>query len=454
MVPFQKSGLFNLLTDWFLFHVSLLVRFGLPLSESGFQQLWWFMAGPCWLPGAACAVLCRGTAISVAWEFRKRSLRDLQSLLQYILTSFALAWVSKVWWTWMNHEIVCERNWEMCAACPQDIGKWKDENWQQLFKGQAPRRDVFVGRCFGGFASLQESKPISPLFARAIEWASALVPPTPFLWFVRCSITVQVPTFCQASWLVQETVWEVFWARNHVHGCICCSKSCLAASLLGWHDGWRRCEALEGFEGADRQFRKPTKDCLAASWLGWHDGWRRCEALEGIEGAFRKPTKRLSGCELAGLARRLEALRGLGRVWRRQKAVSKAYKKSVWPRACWAGTTAGGAARPWKGLKVPKGSFESLQKECLAASLLSWRDGLRGLGFEGAKRQFRKPTKRLSGCELAGEARRLEALRGLGRVCRCRGFGRVWWLRQSSTPEVVPGAALPWLELGRAGGFF
>ena len=26
------------------------------------------------------------------------------------------------------------------------------------------------------------------------------------------------------------------------------------------------------------------------------------------------------------------------------------------------------------------------------------------------------------------------------------------WRRQGSTPEVVPGAALPWLELGRVGG--
>ena len=26
--------------------------------------------------------------------------------------------------------------------------------------------------------------------------------------------------------------------------------------------------------------------------------------------------------------------------------------------------------------------------------------------------------------------------------------------RQSSTPEVIPGAALPWLELGRVGGYF
>ena len=27
------------------------------------------------------------------------------------------------------------------------------------------------------------------------------------------------------------------------------------------------------------------------------------------------------------------------------------------------------------------------------------------------------------------------------------------WRRRSSTPEVVPGAALPWLELGRVGGY-
>ena len=50
------------------------------------------------------------------------------------------------------------------------------------------------------------------------------------------------------------------------------------------------------------------------------------------------------------------------------------------------------AARPWK---VPKGSFESLQK-----SLLGLHGGSNGScseGFEGAKGQFRKPTKKLAG---------------------------------------------------------
>ena len=49
------------------------------------------------------------------------------------------------------------------------------------------------------------------------------------------------------------------------------------------------------------------------------------------------------------------------------------------------------AARP---LKVPKGSFESLQK-----SLLGLHGSCsEGFGaFEGAKGQFRKPTKKLAG---------------------------------------------------------
>ena len=72
-----------------------------------------------------------------------------------------------------------------------------------------------------------------------------------------------------------------------------------------------------------------------------------------------------------------------------QRAVSKAYKK-----ACWACTAAvmEAAARP---LKVPKGSFESLQK-----SLLGLHGGSNGScseAFEGAKGQFRKPTKKLAG---------------------------------------------------------
>ena len=48
-----------------------------------------------------------------------------------------------------------------------------------------------------------------------------------------------------------------------------------------------------------------------------------------------------------------------------------------------------------EGLKVPKGSFESLQK-----SLLGLHGGSNGScsgGFEGAKGQFRKATKKLAG---------------------------------------------------------
>ena len=67
-----------------------------------------------------------------------------------------------------------------------------------------------------------------------------------------------------------------------------------------------------------------------------------------------------------------------------------------------------------EGLKVPKNSFESLQK-----SLLGLHGGSNGScsgGFEGAKGQFRKPTKKLAGPargkfrkptrKLAGPARR------------------------------------------------
>ena len=48
-----------------------------------------------------------------------------------------------------------------------------------------------------------------------------------------------------------------------------------------------------------------------------------------------------------------------------------------------------------EGLKVPKGSFDSLQK-----SLLGLHGGSHGScsgGFEGAKGQFRQPTKKLAG---------------------------------------------------------
>ena len=55
-----------------------------------------------------------------------------------------------------------------------------------------------------------------------------------------------------------------------------------------------------------------------------------------------------------------------------------------------------------RALKVPKGSFESLQK-----SLLGLHGGSNGScseAFEGAKGQFRKPTKKLPGPVAAGEA--------------------------------------------------
>ena len=48
-----------------------------------------------------------------------------------------------------------------------------------------------------------------------------------------------------------------------------------------------------------------------------------------------------------------------------------------------------------RALKVPKGSFESLQK-----SLLGLHGGSNGScseAFEGAEGQFRKPTKKLAG---------------------------------------------------------
>ena len=53
------------------------------------------------------------------------------------------------------------------------------------------------------------------------------------------------------------------------------------------------------------------------------------------------------------------------------------------------------AARP---LKVPKGSFESLQKSLLGLHGGSNGSCSEGFGaFEGAKGQFRKPTKKLAG---------------------------------------------------------
>ena len=153
----------------------------------------------------------------------------------------------------------------------------------------------------------------------------------------------------------------------------------IACALQRRRDGWRRCEGLEGFKGAKKQFRKPTKRlCLAASLLGWHDGWSPCEGLEGFEGAkkqFPKPTKRL--CLAASLL-------GWHDGWRRREGVD--------------------------GFEGAKKQFRKPTKRlCLAANLLGWHDGWRrreGLeGFEGAKKQFRKPLKKIvSGCELAGLA--------------------------------------------------
>ena len=61
------------------------------------------------------------------------------------------------------------------------------------------------------------------------------------------------------------------------------------------------------------------------------------------------------------------------------------------------------AARP---LKVPKGSFESLQKSLLGLHGGSNGSCSEGFGaFEGAKGQFRKPPKTLLGLQVAaGEA--------------------------------------------------
>ena len=77
-----------------------------------------------------------------------------------------------------------------------------------------------------------------------------------------------------------------------------------------------RCEAVEGFEGAKKGFRKPTERLCPANLLVWHDGWRRREGLEGFEGAkkqVRKPTETvcLRAC-WAGTT--VGALRGFGRV--------------------------------------------------------------------------------------------------------------------------------------------
>ena len=66
-------------------------------------------------------------------------------------------------------------------------------------------------------------------------------------------------------------------------------------------------------------------------------------------------------------------------------------------------------------------------------------------GFGGAIRQFRNPTK---SC-VAGRLRKLERV-----TCLASPVPLLQRLlrRQSSTPKVVPGAALPWLVLGRVGG--
>ena len=111
-------------------------------------------------------------------------------------------------------------------------------------------------------------------------------------------------------------------------------------------------------EAAARPLKVPkgSFESLQKSVLGLHGGSNgSCsEAFEGAKGQFRKPTK----------------------------------------KACWACTAAvmEAAARP---LKVPKGSFESLQK-----SLLGLHGGSNGScseAFEGAKGQLRKPTKKLAG---------------------------------------------------------
>ena len=129
---------------------------------------------------------------------------------------------------------------------------------------------------------------------------------------------------------------------------------------------------------------KGSFESLQKSLLGLHGGSNgSCsEAFEGAKGQFRKPTKKLVGPA---------------------RAVSKAYKK-----ACWACTAAvmEAAARP---LKVPKGSFESLQKSLLGLHGGSNGSCSKGFGaFEGAKGQLRKPTKKL-----AGPARRPRRLRWL-----------------------------------------
>ena len=86
-------------------------------------------------------------------------------------------------------------------------------------------------------------------------------------------------------------------------------SGCELAGLARRLDALR---SLEGFEGAKKQFRKPTERLCPAASLLVH-GWRRCGGLEGFEGAGSE-AYRQTVCLLAGLARRLGALRGLGRI--------------------------------------------------------------------------------------------------------------------------------------------
>ena len=77
--------------------------------------------------------------------------------------------------------------------------------------------------------------------------------------------------------------------------------------------------------------------------------------------------------------------------------VPKGSFESLQKIVCWACMAAvmEAAARP---LKVPKGSFESLQKSLLGLHGGSNGSCSEGFGaFEGAKGQFRKPTKKLAG---------------------------------------------------------
>ena len=172
-------------------------------------------------------------------------------------------------------------------------------------------------------------------------------------------------------------------------------------------------------------------------------------------------------------------------------------QKGVWLRAGWACTTAAAKAPGFKGcagFADAKKKLGWLQIDRSAADVLHTSEGL-----EGVKKQFRKSTEKLCGCELGGLARRplwscmgnwaVEALgvlkgsRGLrvskksfGRLQkaasllglhdgrsgaaraaalwrRCGGQAgggswRLWW-----ETHIILSAALAWLEIGRAGKF-